>query len=174
MNQTFKILIPLVLLSLAALALASCGPAATGTPCPPTQECPECPPSPTCPPPPTPAEEEPAVQGPFMAPWLASAHADETSESFVHWDEDDPPQVPPACAKCHSAPGYKDYLGIDGTAAGQVDNPADIGTVVNCTVCHNEGTQAMTSVSFPSGLEATGLGSEATCYHCHQIGRAHV
>lgn len=159
-------LLPLLLLT---AALTACGPSATGTPCPPTPECPECPPSPTCPPPPTP--EGPAVEVPFLDPWAGSAHADETAESFVHWDEDDPPEVPTACAKCHSAPGYKDYLGVDGTEAGVVDNPAEIGSVVNCTVCHNEATATMTTVTFPSGIEVTGLGDESRCYECHQ-GRA--
>ena len=160
-------LLPVLLL---AAALTACGPSATGTPCPPTPECPECPPTPTCPPPP-PEAEGVEVEVPFLGLWDGSGHADETAEAFTHWDADDPPEVPTDCAKCHSAPGYKDYLGIDGTEAGVVDNPAEIGTVVNCTVCHNEGTLTMTSVTFPSGIEATGLGDESTCYQCHQ-GRA--
>jgi hypothetical protein len=93
------------------------------------------------------------------------------AEAFRHWDEDDPPEVPTNCAKCHSEPGYLDFLGVDGTAAGTVDNAAEIGTVVSCQVCHNEGTLTKTSVVFPSGAEITGLGDESRCMECHQ-GRA--
>jgi len=156
-------LLPLLLL----VALSACGPTETPTPCPPTQECPDCPPTPTCPPPPTP--EGPAVEIPFLDHWTESGHADETAEAFVHWDEDG--EIPTACAKCHSAHGYRDYLGVDGTEAGVVDQAADLGTVVNCTTCHNEAALTMTSVAFPSGIEVTGLGDESRCYQCHQ-GRA--
>jgi hypothetical protein len=168
MSETCKKVVWLLPLLLLAAALTACGPSATGTPCPPTPECPECPPSPTCPPPPTPEEEEPAAEVPFLDLWTGSGHADETAEAFRHWDEDDPAEIPTSCAKCHSAPGYKDYLGIDGTEAGVVDNAAEIGSVVDCTVCHNEGTATMTSVTFPSGVEAMGLGDESRCYQCHQ------
>lgn len=72
---------------------------------------------------------------------------------------------------CHSEPGYRDFIGTDGTAAGTVDNPAPIGTVISCVTCHNDATMAMTSVVFPSGVEVTGLGDEARCMQCHQ-GRA--
>jgi hypothetical protein len=169
MSETCKKVVWLLPLLLLAAALTACGPSATGTPCPPTPECPECPPSPTCPPPPTP--EGPAVEVPFLHLWAGSGHADAAAEAFTHWDEDDPPEVPTSCAKCHSAPGYKDYLGVDGSEAGVVDDAAEIGTVVNCTVCHNEATLTMTSVTFPSGIEVSGLGEESRCYQCHQ-GRA--
>jgi len=86
----------------------------------------------------------------------------------VHWDEDEPPEVPTRCAKCHSTPGYLDFLGVDGTEAGTVDNPAPIGTTVTCVTCHNQATVMMDSVTFPSGAEVTGLGDEARCMQCHQ------
>ena len=171
MTETSRKLVGLLLLLLVAVALAACGGAETATPCPPTQECPECPPSPTCPPPPTAEAVEPAVEVPFQDLWVASGHADESAEAFRHWDEEDPQEVPAGCAKCHSASGYKDFLGIDGTEAGVVDNAAPIDTVINCTVCHNEAAMAMTSVTFPSGAEVTGVGPESRCYQCHQ-GRA--
>jgi len=171
MSETCRKVVWLLPLLLLAAALTACGPRETETPCPPTRECPECPPSPTCPPPPTAEVEEPAVEVPFLDLWTGSGHADETAEAFVHWDEDEPPEIPTECAKCHSAPGYRDYLGVDGTEAGVVDNAAETGTVVNCTVCHNEATATMTRVTFPSGIEVTGLGDESRCYQCHQ-GRA--
>jgi len=150
---------------LTVLVLTACGGGATATPCPPTPECPE------CPPPPTPDAEESAVEVPFQDLWAASGHADQAAEAFRHWDQEDPPEVPASCAKCHSAPGYKDFLGIDGTEAGVVDNAAAVDTVINCMVCHNEAAATLTSVTFPSGVEVAGLGAEARCYQCHQ-GRA--
>ena len=100
--------------------------------------------------------------------WSMSAHADTTAEAFMHWDEDNPPAVPVGCAKCHSTPGYQDFLGADGSAAGVVDTPAPIGTVIDCTACHNAATEALSSVTFPSGVEVKNLGAEASCMVCHQ------
>jgi hypothetical protein len=116
-------------------------------------------------------EAEPVAEIPFATMWVGSGHADAEAEAFVHWDEDDPPVVPGRCAKCHSTTGYQDFLGIDGTEAGVVDNDAEIGTVIECVACHNAATDAMTSVVFPSGVEVMGLGDEARCMQCHQ-GRA--
>ncbi len=109
-----------------------------------------------------------AVDVPFESLWAASGHADAEAEAFVHWDDTDPPQVPTSCAKCHSAPGFEDFLGADGTEAGKVDNPAPIGTVIDCLACHNNGTAELDSVVMPSGAEITGLGKEAICMQCHQ------
>lgn len=116
-------------------------------------------------------ETMPAVTVPFQADWLASGHADASAEAFVHWDNEDPKEVPVGCAKCHSTPGFLDFLGADGSAAMTVDAAAPTGTVISCEACHNSGTQALTSVVFPSGLEVAGLGPEARCMQCHQ-GRA--
>lgn len=112
-----------------------------------------------------------ALEIPFEALWVSSGHADVTAEAFTHWDLDDPPEVPTGCAKCHSTPGFIDFLGVDGTMADTVDNPAPIGTTVECIACHNEATINMDSVVFPSGVEITGLADEARCMQCHQ-GRA--
>lgn len=115
---------------------------------------------------------EPAVSViPFEEQWASSPHADASAEAFVHWDEDDPAEVPTSCAKCHSTPGYLDFIGADGSEAGVVDAAAPIGTVVSCEACHNDVTVNMTSVTFPSGVEVTGLDAEARCIQCHQ-GRA--
>jgi hypothetical protein len=164
-TKLVRLLPPLLL----GVILVACGPSETATPCPPTPECPECPEPTECPEVERPESAVDEVL--FEDLWVASGHADETAEAFTHWDEEDPPEVPVACAKCHSAPGYKDFLGIDGSEVGVVNSPAEIGTVVECTVCHNEATMAMGSVTFPSGIEVTGLGDESRCYECHQ-GRA--
>jgi len=109
-----------------------------------------------------------ALEIPFETPWASSGHADATAEAFTHWDSDDPPEVPSECAKCHSTFGYLDFLGMDGTDTGTVENAAPIGTTVECIACHNEATIAMDSVTFPSGVEVSGLGDEARCMQCHQ------
>ena len=114
------------------------------------------------------APEMPISMVPYQAEWLTSAHADASAEAFVHWDEDDPAEVPVACAKCHSSSGMQDYVGADGSPAGSVDNPVPVGEVVECVACHNDTTSKLTSVTFPSGVEVMGLGDEARCMTCHQ------
>jgi hypothetical protein len=166
------------------LALAACdGSEATPCPecpeCPAVEACPECPEPEACPECPEPeacpecpeCPEGAAVTVPFLDQWAESGHADAEAEAFVHWDEDDPAEVPSRCAKCHSEGGYLDFLGADGTEAGVVDNNAPIGTSVTCVACHNEVTLTKTSVIFPSGIEITDLGDESRCMECHQ-GRA--
>jgi hypothetical protein len=113
----------------------------------------------------------PAAEVPFAALWVSSGHAKTDAEAFNHWNEDDPAVIPISCARCHSTYGYRDYVGADGTAAGVVDNDAEIGSVITCVACHNDATLELSSVTFPSGAEVTGLGREARCMVCHQ-GRA--
>ncbi|HQX08723.1 MAG TPA: hypothetical protein PKZ19_18200, partial [Zoogloea sp.] len=110
-----------------------------------------------------PVESAPSVAIPFYDEWANSPHNDTEGEPFNHWNEDDPPEVPTDCAKCHSTPGYIDHLGADGSTPGVVDVAAPIGTTVQCTACHNEVTLDKTSVMFPSGIEITNLGDEARC-----------
>jgi hypothetical protein len=105
---------------------------------------------------------------PFEELWETSGHADASAEAFRHWDDEEPPAVPTSCAKCHSAYGYLDYLGVDGTDFGSVENAAATDSVITCVVCHNSATVAMDTVTFPSGAVITGLGSEARCMQCHQ------
>lgn len=109
---------------------------------------------------------------PFFALWSGSGHADATAEAFNHWNEDDPAVVPADCARCHASAGYLDFLGADSSPSGTVeaDVPAPAG-VIGCTTCHNEVTQGLSDVTFPSGVTITGLGPEARCMECHQ-GRA--
>lgn len=108
---------------------------------------------------------------PNAAAWLASAHADRTAEAFNHWNSDSPPQIPTTCAKCHSTPGFLDYIGADGSTAFKVDKAAPVGTVINCSACHNTVADKLSTVIFPSTVEIDDLGPEARCMTCHQ-GRA--
>lgn len=105
---------------------------------------------------------------PFLDEWSASGHADYDAEAFNHWNEDDPAEVPTNCARCHSTPGFVDYLGGDGSPAGEVNQPAPLGSVVECGACHNDAAAALTAVTFPSGETVDGLGAEARCMTCHQ------
>jgi hypothetical protein len=115
--------------------------------------------------------QEGVEEVPFLEEWSSSGHNDAEAEAFVHWNEESPAEVPVECAKCHSTPGYRDFIGADGSAAGAVDAPAPVGTTVECTACHNDVTLTMDSVVMPSGVEITNLGDESRCMQCHQ-GRA--
>ena len=108
-------------------------------------------------------------QIPYYDKWLMSAHADRTAEPFNHWNGEG--SVPTDCARCHSSEGFVDYLGGDGSAAGKVDQPAPVQSVIRCQTCHNAAADALGSVTFPSGETVDGLGGEARCMTCHQ-GRA--
>lgn len=151
---------------LAAVLLASCAGQATEAPAEEEaaeEEAAEEEAEPTPEPEPT---EDPAEVA--SALWAESAHADAEAEAFVHWDEEDPPEVPVTCAKCHSTPGHLDFLGEDGSAFGTVEAAAEIGTVITCDVCHNDTAEATTAVTFPSGVEITDIGPSARCMQCHQ------
>ena len=86
------------------------------------------------------ATAEPSVEVPFEEAWAGSGHADAEAEAFRHWDEDDPAEVPANCAKCHSTPGMQDFLGVDGSEFGVVNNAAPLGSTVECVACHNDVT----------------------------------
>lgn len=103
--------------------------------------------------------------------WSVSAHADQEATAFSRWNDDDPPQIPQNCAKCHSTHGYHDFLGLNGATAGQVDNPAPVGTTVECEACHNDVSLDKDRATMPSGAMLDGLGPNANCMECHQ-GRA--
>jgi hypothetical protein len=117
------------------------------------------------------AAMEVPVEIPFLSAWVNSPHNAAEDEAFVHWNEDDPAEVPANCAKCHSTPGMIDYLGADGSEPLVVDAAAPTGTTVECMACHNEVATELDSVLMPSGIVLTGLGPEARCMECHQ-GRA--
>jgi hypothetical protein len=103
------------------------------------------------------------VEIPFLEEWQGSGHADAEAEAFRHWDEDDPQVVEVECAKCHSTPGYLEFL-----ETGEVAEAPPVGSTVECVACHNDVTVSKTSVVMPSGIELTDLGGEARCMECHQ------
>lgn len=103
--------------------------------------------------------------------WSQSAHNDATSKSFTHWNNEDPPEIPVQCAKCHSTIGYLDFLGANGSSPGQVDQPAPTGTTVECEVCHDPIATTRNFTVMPSGNRINRLGQESNCMECHQ-GRA--
>lgn len=119
-----------------------------------------------------PPEPRPQSIAEISQNWFDSGHSDFTAEPFTHWDEEEPPEVPVGCAKCHSAYGYLDYLGQDGTAVEVVDHAAKIGSVVNCYVCHNPTSQIKETAIFPSGVEVTVPNQVANCLECHQATQA--
>ncbi|NMB89305.1 MAG: polyheme membrane-associated cytochrome C [Chloroflexi bacterium] len=104
----------------------------------------------------------------IAAAWSTSGHADYASESFNHWNEEETPEVPTGCAKCHSNYGLRDYLGLDGSAVDAVDAPAKIGSVVTCETCHNPAADSLTAVTFPSGETVDASGPATVCMECHQ------
>lgn len=129
---------------------------------------------------PTPVEEPTDVSGdsilqsldiPYLDAWMASAHADTTAEAFIHWNEDDPAEIPSRCARCHSTPGYLDYMGEDETEFGVVDSAHITGTTVECVACHNPTASNLVSITFPSGIAIDVSNESARCMVCHQ-GRA--
>ena len=101
-----------------------------------------------------------------IADWFRSAHANAAAEAFRHWDEDG--EIRAACATCHSGEGFRDFHGLDGSAAGVVDGTIDTGGVVDCGTCHNAGLADIASITFPSGLVHPVQGVEASCLTCHQ------
>ncbi len=103
---------------------------------------------------------------PQAAEWATSAHADAMAPAFNNWNASG--SIPTSCARCHSAEGYVDYLGGDGTAVDVVNNPAPTGGVVDCSACHDPSATARTSVTFPSGVVVANLGPDARCMVCHQ------
>jgi hypothetical protein len=105
--------------------------------------------------------------------WLASAHADAESRAFTRWNDQEPAQIPSACAKCHSTEGYLSFLGTDGSTPGKVSQAMPVGSTIECEVCHNEVAKEKDSAIMPSGVELTGLGKSANCLECHQ-GRTHT
>lgn len=108
----------------------------------------------------------PAARIPFFHDWAGSPHAKADARAFNNWNDEG--EIPETCARCHSTPGFLDYIGADGSAAGVVDRKAPVGSVIGCSACHNETTRQMSAVTFPSGLRVEGLGAEARCMTCHQ------
>jgi len=100
----------------------------------------------------TACEGDEAVRAASEAAWKESAHADAEAGAFTNWDDNDPPEIPANCAKCHSTPGYRDFLGLDGATPGQVDKAVPVGTTVECDACHNEVSSEKDSAIMPAPL----------------------
>ncbi|MDJ0523445.1 MAG: hypothetical protein QNJ90_15360 [Planctomycetota bacterium] len=143
-----------LIVALIALPLAGCGGSSTFVP--PPEEAPED----------SIPNVDPTTAALILAAWQGSAHSDYDARAFRHWDEDG--AIPISCARCHSAYGYQDYLGDDGSPQFSVDQAAELGTTVNCEACHSPSAPELDQVIFPSGYIATGLGAEARCMTCHQ------
>ncbi len=152
-----KMLILLGTLIVVAVVITACGPSETPAPTPapvePTEEVPV----------------QPEAEVPYLAAWEESGHNQSDAEAFRHWDEEDPAEVPTACAKCHSTQGYQDFLGADGSEAGKVDAAVSAKDVwgIQCVACHNPVTLTKTDVTFPSGVTVT-AGDDSRCMECHQ------
>jgi hypothetical protein len=105
--------------------------------------------------------------------WKMSGHGDKTDVPFNNWNSAG--SIPTTCAKCHSTPGFLDFLGADGTPGGTVENTAKIGTTIECLACHTSPAGGILrqnpSVQFPSGVVVNNMGPEGLCMECHQ-GRA--
>ena len=111
--------------------------------------------------------ESSAVSSPET--WASSPHADSSSESFSHWNDEG--EIPVNCAACHSRVGFLDFIGADGSDPHGVDQPTPLGTVVDCETCHDAAVKSISSVTFPSGAVVENLNSSVPCLICHQ-GRA--
>ena len=116
--------------------------------------------------PPVPAGYIATTDVPFYADWASSPHANHKAEPFNHWNKEG--NIPVECARCHSTPGFRDYLGADGSTPFKVDHPAPVGTVITCLACHNDKTVRLTKVTFPSGITIDHLGPDSRCMTCHQ------
>ena len=55
------------------------------------------------------AEMMPVARVPFYHDWAQSPHAKADAPAFNNWNEQG--EIPEACARCHSTPGFLDYIG---------------------------------------------------------------
>lgn len=111
------------------------------------------------------AQSSPSA-GDILQAWLASPHADSTSEAFRHWDSEG--EIPGTCAVCHSTTGLVDYLASPMETPGIIDHPVPLGTTVECAACHDAAAQSLTDVLFPSGVTISATGTSNVCRVCHQ------
>jgi hypothetical protein len=147
--------------------------AACAAPTPAPTQAPTQPPAPTTAPEPTKAPEPTAVPTPTEPPMVvpnmdvfkASGHADTTAMAFNDWNEANPPEVPTACARCHTSAGFQEFVATGKVAA---NIPAPAGTL-DCETCHNATASEIVSVTFPSGkVINTSEEGEGLCMTCHQ------
>jgi hypothetical protein len=111
------------------------------------------------------AQDKPTSEE-ILNAWLASPHADSTTEAFRHWDTEG--EIPGTCAVCHSTTGIVDYLATPQVTAGVIQHSVPIGTTVECAACHNDNAAALESVLFPNGQVVSTPDKSAICTVCHQ------
>ena len=164
-KRRFILLVGLVLaMGVLLAACSSQAPSATPCPtCPTAAPVPTAAPAPVCP---TAAACPKPADVPNQAEWAKSGHANAKAEAFVHWDSANPKVVPAACSQCHTPTGAQEY---QATGKNTKDQPT--GSTLVCATCHNSAADALTKVTFPSGITISGLGAEARCMSCHD-GRA--
>ena len=116
---------------------------------------------------------------------LVSAHNDATAAAFTHFANFTGSNA--ACARCHSGNGFVDFIGADGTPSNlPANNPDNLAALtagnISCSTCHNAVTNAMTTVTFPSGTMVGNVSllpanptptqavdqASALCMTCHQ------
>ena len=157
------LLLGILLVVVACGSPAPASPTQAPAPAQPTQA----PAKPTEPPKPTdvPKPTEAPMVVPHMDAFLASGHADAKAMAFTDWNEANPPEVPTACARCHTSAGFQEFIST-GKVAKNI--PAPAGTL-ECETCHNATASALVSVTFPSGkVVNTSEKGEALCMTCHQ------
>lgn len=101
-----------------------------------------------------------------IAAWARSGHANASSESFAHWNEEG--EIPGICATCHSGQGFRALYGLDGGPGGVPQHPMPTGGVVDCATCHNPALASLAEISLPTGAMHPVAAGEATCMTCHQ------
>jgi hypothetical protein len=118
------------------------------------------------------ATQSEPLQIPYLDEWKESVHAEAWEESFL--ERYTGPKVsqqgaiPKECARCHSTAGFHDYIGLDGSAEGVVDQEAMPRNGIACVACHNEATLELEEVTFPSGESVEMFTRDARCMMCHQ------
>ncbi len=159
-----KYLVALVLLLTFVLAAcASPTPAPTQAPAQPPTKAPE--PTATSAPTAVPTPTEVPMEIPNLAVFKASGHADSKAMAFNDWNDAKPPEVPSACARCHTSAGFQEFVASGKVAA---NIPAPAGTL-ECVTCHNPTASEIVSVTFPSGkVVNTSEEGEGLCMTCHQ------
>ncbi len=102
----------------------------------------------------------------IVSEWMSSAHADSSAEAFRHWDDE--AEIPGNCAVCHSTPGFVAYLATDLTTPPVIAQSVPVGTVIDCTSCHDPGLADLTAAVFPSGASFGFDDGSTVCTVCHQ------
>ncbi len=89
--------------------------------------------------PPEPTDSAHPTEAPMVVPnmdeFKASGHADAKAEAFNHWNDANPPEVPTACATCHTSAGFHGIRWSD--RQGRQRHSVPPSRHVQCETCHN-------------------------------------